>query len=123
MQFRQIRKILRQAVFAGVSLSLASCVFDEHHADCVEVGAQTFRLDMPADPALQLRIDSCHVDVDACEALCSMALRRAGLVGELTSCKVKLHPDAASVKVTYQIRHDGTGCAARGPLPQRLAQR
>jgi len=121
MQFRQIRKILRQAAFAGVSLSLASCVFDEHHADCVEVGAQTFRLDMPADPALQLRIDSCHVDVDACEALCSMALGRAGLVAELTSCKVKHHPDAASVKVTYQIRHDGTGCAARGPLAEHLA--
>ena len=38
--------------------------------DCTETVDQTIDVQSPAQPAMELKVDSCRVDVDACGALC-----------------------------------------------------
>jgi hypothetical protein len=118
---RPLRRVLQQIVLAGLSFSLASCVDGTDR--CKDSGEQTFKLETPADPPIQFRIDSCRIDVDACDALCALTLQRA-LVNRgaaVTSCKVELRGDTVFVKVGYDIILGGPGCPIEDAGPPFLA--
>jgi len=122
MQLRQLRRILQEVVLAGLPVSMAGCV-DGGSSECVEIAHHTFELETPAaDPPLQFQIDRCRVDVDACNALCAMALSRSDLNGWLTACEVELRPGVVSAKVTYGISHDHPGCPVEGRRPHGLTR-
>lgn len=124
MQLTRLRRILQQIVLAGLAVSLASCA-DGAGDRCTDPAEQTFKLETPADPPLQFRIDGCRVDVDACDALCALALDRAGLndghTAGITSCNVEFRADAVSVKVGYDVIRNQSLCPVDGPRPPFLA--
>jgi hypothetical protein len=125
MQLTRLRRILQQIVLAGLAVSLASCA--EGAGDrCTDPAEQTFKLETPADPPLQFRIDGCRVDVDACGVLCALAFDRAGLndgdTAGITSCEVEFRADAVSVKVGYNVIRNRQLCPLDGgPRPPFVA--
>jgi hypothetical protein len=77
-------------------------------------------IETPAEPPLPARVDSCRVDVDACLALCNMALERAGAGASASECKVTFEGSPANVEVGYYISNGGAGCPAEGRRPEGL---
>jgi hypothetical protein len=63
----------------------------------------------PADPPLQLRVESCRVDIDACPALCSLAMERAQIHYSPESCEVGFAGDTVRMKVHY-TSYDNSNC-------------
>jgi hypothetical protein len=61
-------------------------------------------IETPTDPALELRINSCRVDIDACPQLCELALERVniGTFG-VTRCTVGFADDAVLMDVDYNV--------------------
>ncbi|MEO8700244.1 MAG: hypothetical protein ABI867_09375 [Kofleriaceae bacterium] len=56
----------------------------------------------PVDEPLRLTMESCRLDVDACPALCTLALGRYGISGAVTqSCTVSFGDDHATLFVKY----------------------
>jgi hypothetical protein len=113
MKFRELRRILRQVVIAGLPATIGCDVgapigVPSCQAKRVE---QSFDLQRPnADPRLQLRIESCRVDVDACHDLCTVAMKQA-----VDECSVSFQPDTALVKVAYQVSSGLCGSQGRKP--------
>ncbi len=58
-------------------------------------------VETPTDPSLQLKVDSCRVDVDACPALCAMAMQRTQITFPPDSCTVGFEGEAVHMKVLY----------------------
>src|SRR5258708_4656452 len=103
MQFRKLRQILQQIVVAG--LPVAGCdvgaVTGEPHDECTTHVQKTLEVTTPADAPMQLRIDSCRVDVDACPELCSMTMQRDGIHEGHELCLVSFTDDLVEVTVSY----------------------
>jgi hypothetical protein len=56
----------------------------------------------PVDAPLELRLESCRLDADACTQLCTLALSRAGEGGATTeSCHVAFQGDGADLYIRY----------------------
>lgn len=92
---------------AGVTLAACACTATEH---------QTLTVSTPADPAMQFRVDSCRADPDACPALCSLALERAGFMGSVDSCDVSFAGTTVTLDVAFEVDDHGFGCpSAPGP--------
>src|SRR5688572_22980733 len=66
MQFRELRRILQQIVIAGLPATSGCFFTDSVEDECYELKSRLVVIGEPAEPALQLKIDSCRVDVDAC---------------------------------------------------------
>ncbi len=67
-----------------------------------------------------LEVEDCQVDVDACDALCTMELD-ANVVDldQMTGCAVRFDGSTVHVEVTYDIETDDGGCDSEpepGPL-------
>jgi len=117
----QLQRILPQIVLAGIAISLAGCTDASEPASCTRPAQHTFSITTPADPAVQFCVEGCRVDVDACDALCTVAFERGGVdVGRLagiTSCTVEFRGAAVSVKVGYDVYADQQLCPVAGGAP------
>lgn len=60
---------------------------------------------------MQLRIESCRVDVDACQDLCNAAARAVNLFGAVTGCNVTFDSGATYVSI------DVSAFATSGGVP------
>jgi hypothetical protein len=120
MQFRELRRVLQTIVLAG----LPACdlgVPDSGGDECYRSVVKEFVLETPADPPLQLRIESCRVDADACAELCTMVMQRAGL-GTPYSCAVTFQGSEARVTTSYQEVDNPNLCGTEGRRPAGLVE-
>src|SRR5678815_1785456 len=77
MQFRELRRVLQAIVLAGLPAcglgeGVIGTVGGGSDTDCERTVTKKFDVAEPAEPPVQLRIESCRVDVDACLDLCTM---------------------------------------------------
>ena len=119
MKLRELRRALQAIVLAGVpaGAGLAGCDDDV----CVDTFHRTWTLQVPADPPLQLRIEACRLDVDACYALCEMAMERAGIGDAPTACDVDFVGDHVDVAVAWERGTSHPSCPVPGRRPGALA--
>jgi hypothetical protein len=65
MRFRELRQLLQSIVVAGLPVAAGGCnVLDNHEPCSYEEKSRILRASEPADAVLQLKIDSCRVDVE-----------------------------------------------------------
>jgi len=110
MRFRELRHLLQQVVIAGLPIT-AGC-FGSAPDDVVEPPdpnecgithhERSTSLTLPATPPLQLRINSCKLDVDACVSLCAELMRAWSTGGTLETCDVAFD-GAVEVALSYSI--------------------
>ena len=93
---------------------LAAC--GDVGGDCQQEVTKTLTIQTPADPPLQLRVEQCQVDVDACPQLCTLAAQRANLSVTPESCDVKFSTTEVQLDIKYQDFTGGIGCP--GPQPE-----
>jgi hypothetical protein len=86
--------------------------------DCQQEVTKQLTISTPADAPLQLRVDQCQVDVDACPALCSLAAQRANLTQTPQSCDVKFGATEVELDIKYQDFTGGIGCPGPEPQPE-----
>jgi outer membrane murein-binding lipoprotein Lpp len=91
-------KLIVAATIAA--LSIAGCSSND---DCAqEQVSKRLTINEPADPALQLSVDSCRVDVDACPSLCALALERVKIQSfGVNGCKVGFADAKVLMDVDY----------------------
>ena len=75
------------------SLPLAAGGHHGPRRQCIEHTSGRWSRRTRARTALQLKIESCRVDVDACIRLCSTLLDDAQVFGSLTGCAVTFQDD------------------------------
>src|SRR5262245_58252815 len=122
MRLRELHRILHQVVLAGLPVGAGACLDGVLPGQqCYEQVDRVIPIQTPADPSLQLKIDSCRVDVDACNELCAMAMQRSGIPGGPTGCKVEFQGSVVAVAVRYEVSHDGANCPVEGRRPAGLA--
>ena len=86
--------------------------------DCVDTVDRSFDLATPADLALQLKIDRCRIDVDACTDLCREAREMNNVPMEMpTACSVEFHDASVEVDVSYEVSTSGEDCPVDNPQP------
>lgn len=87
-------------VVLGLLLALGACSDnDSCEQDPV---SKRLTVETPADPALQLRVSSCQVDIDACPALCELALERVQIPSlRVNACKVGFAGSKVLLDVDY----------------------
>lgn len=90
-------------VVLGVLLAAAVAGCDNNNDSCDQAPvSKRVTIETPTDPALQLRVSSCEVDIDACKALCELALERLNIATfGVTSCKVGFSGDRVLMDVDY----------------------
>ena len=115
MQLRRLRRVMLEVGLLGLA-SAGACGPDSAGPDasCEETVHRTFEIATPADAPLQLRIDSCRLDVDACRALCAMMMMRSQLGSNPTSCDVEFRPATVAATATYTVFHGDNGCPIFG---------
>lgn len=103
-----MRRILWIAVAAA-----SGCAVDPIPVgdSCVDHHEETIEIQTPADPPMELRIESCQLDLDACQAVCDMAMSRHGISETSTSCGIAFEPLSIAVHVAYDTDNGGNGCA------------
>jgi hypothetical protein len=101
---------LLQIVIAGLPATTAGCVEAVIDTDCVDTVERTYQVETPADPPLQLRIESCRVDVDACTELCRETMERNNVMRMPSTCSVRFADSSVEVEVTYEVYNGGSGC-------------
>lgn len=97
-----MRSVHRVVVITLAVVPLSAACGNDHD-DCSPTAvSKRLEVEVPADPALQLRVDSCRVDADACPALCELALQRVN-VGSfgVNSCRVGFAGDVVLMDVDY----------------------
>lgn len=122
MRHRTLRRILQTIVFAG--LPLTACVdgdTTEPDDNCSRTLPEEVTFLRPADPPLELSIERCLRDADACRDLCLMAMDRQEYAGWLSACKVTFEgDDVVHVDLAHTIELDGAGCPVDGRRPAGL---
>src|SRR3954469_26027540 len=62
------------------------------------------------DPPLRMQIESCRVDVDACDSLCNLAMKRA-VSGAITEhCAVTFEGGNVIMQIAYEIPNPDAVC-------------
>ncbi|HWO22165.1 MAG TPA: hypothetical protein VNO30_25555 [Kofleriaceae bacterium] len=123
MRYRDLRRILQQIVIAGLPATTAGCVEAVIDTDCIDTVDRTFHLETPADPPLELKINRCRVDVDACNDLCAETLERNNILHTPTSCTVDFMGEAnLDVNVSYETSSGEDGCPIEGRRPAGLVE-
>ena len=118
MRFRELRRVLQTIVVAG----LPACgLVDSVDDDCYRTVIKQFTVDTPTDAPLQLRIESCRVDADACMELCSMLMTRAQLPAPNT-CAVEFRGTDVHVTTSRSEWTGGSGCPTEGRRPAGLVE-
>jgi hypothetical protein len=111
VRFRELRRILQPFAVAGIPVMAAGCVEAVIDDDCVDTVERSYELSTPAPPALQLKIDRCRIDVDACTDLCreAMELNNVPMTAP-TACKVVFLDSTVHVDVSFEVSSDGEDC-------------
>jgi hypothetical protein len=122
MRFRELRRVLQTIVLAG----LPACFLDDLERtggdECVRTIVKEFNVtSAPSDPPLQLRIESCRVDVDACMELCNLLMTRAQLPPP-NSCAVTFDGDDAHASAAYSESTGNPDCGVEGRRPAGLVK-
>jgi hypothetical protein len=117
MKFRELRQLLQSIVVAA--LPLGGCV-DLNPEDCEEQRRRVLSAVEPADAVLQLKIDSCRADVDACFPLCHELLQREGVQSGVNKCEVLFGDSGVTASVTYTVYNGGSHCPVDGRRPAGL---
>lgn len=117
-----VRRIVPRLVLAGlVSVTATGCLIEaflpSSGGDCTTQVDKTISLQTPADPPMDLRVESCRVDVDACPALCSLAMSRANIQNAPTACKAEFQGDTVDLKVSYIVQGSGPNCPVEDFAP------
>ncbi|MBX3156499.1 MAG: hypothetical protein KF773_10905 [Deltaproteobacteria bacterium] len=118
MRFRELRRIVQTIVLAG--LPAAGCT-SLYSSDCVERHDESIEIPEPAEPSMQLKIESCRRDVDACTDLCLSAMQKAGLGGSYVACEVTFRDKKTVVDLVYDVTTGGPNCPVDGRRPAGLA--
>ena len=107
MQFRELRRVLQSIVLATLPTACVGDVVGSvgNSDDCSSEVSRQFAFETPADPPLDLRVESCRLDADACQALCTMLMARAGL-GSPTTCEVRFDDVTVHAAASYTTRRD-----------------
>ncbi|HEY5943945.1 MAG TPA: ferritin-like domain-containing protein [Kofleriaceae bacterium] len=125
MQFRELRRVLQSIVLAGLpACGLTGGLVDTisgGSGECTRTVNKSFTVDTPADPPMQLRIESCRVDVDACMELCSMLMTRAELPAPNT-CAVTFEGDQVHATAAYTESTGNPSCGVEGRRPAGLVE-
>lgn len=95
---------------AGLPAAGGGCVAAVIDTDCVDTIDRSFVVSTPADPPLQFRIETCRVDVAACQELCRVTLERNQINDTPTKCKVSFNGDNIDVDVSYEVFTGGDSC-------------
>ncbi|HTL36443.1 MAG TPA: ferritin-like domain-containing protein [Kofleriaceae bacterium] len=92
--------------------------------ECERTVSHEFDVDLPSDPPLDLRVESCRMDADVCKAVCDLLVSRAGFPGG--TCVVTFSADSAHAATSYTERIDSPYCnqgsASEGRRPAGLVQ-
>ena len=123
VQVKRLRSVLREVVIA--SMAAGGCAGNPLGGSgpdqCVDHKSATLtRSDPNANASLQLKIESCRVDVDACITLCSQIMNDAQLSGDLKKCDVAFGGGDVNVTVAYDVFRDGAPCGSIGRRPEGL---
>lgn len=122
MRLRELRAILQSVVIAGLP-AMGGC-FDgdgnPFERDCTDEVTRDLLLQGPHDPELELKIESCRMDADACQELCVLAMQRAGIGSYPETCKVGFSGDDVALEVGYTVYNGGSGCPVDGRRPAGL---
>ena len=86
--------------------------------DCQQEVQKTLTISTPADPPLQLKVEQCEVDVDACPALCTLAAQRANLSVTPETCDVHFNTSEVQLDIKYLDFTGGIGCPRPEPQPE-----
>ena len=123
MQFRELRRVLQTIVLAGLpACGLGEGLIDVIDEDsCSRTVIKEFRFETPADPPLQLRVESCRVDADACMDMCAMLMTRAELPGPST-CAAEFQGDTVHAVASYTESTNNPECGVEGRRPAGLVQ-
>jgi hypothetical protein len=122
MRFRELRRLLQSIVIAGLPAGLPACDGSPLDPVCSRTLDRSFDVrSSPQDPTLQLRIERCRVDADACFDLCDMLMQRAELPSP-GACAVTFDGDDAHVETTYTVATGNPGCASEGRRPEGLLE-
>jgi hypothetical protein len=121
MQFRQLRQILQHIVLAGMPLAASACGIIDDDQECFETKSRTLYATEPAEASLQLKIDNCRADVDACTQLCTAMMRSEEILEAPSSCEVKFIGDRVQANVVYVHENGGSHCPVAGRRPTGLA--
>jgi len=114
MRFRQLRRLL-----LGVGLAGLSACSNNPLTPCGNPQSAHYDLTIShPTPAMQLRIESCRVDADACSDLCNAAAQAGQVNGSVSKCDVSF--DAQSAYVSIDAMSGGCvanagGAGAGGP--------
>lgn len=89
-------------VVLGLIAALAITGCDSNDSCDQEPVSKRLTIETPTDPALQLRVSSCEVDIDACKALCELALERVNIATfAVNACKVGFSGARVLMDVEY----------------------
>lgn len=124
MRVYQLLVVAGAVALAGCDTSILT------GSDCTESVDKTIDLDSPL-PAVQLKIEACRVDIDACGALCSRVMKdnnlgSSGFMGgdlpfpnqgapadtfiPFTKCAVSFEGTTTHVEVAYDQFNGGENC-------------
>ena len=67
-----------------------------------------------ASAPLQLKVESCRLDIDACPSLCAMELRLKQVQAVAQSCVVSFSGDSVAMRVTYNTLPTDGSCGFGG---------
>lgn len=121
-QFRDLRRALQAIVLASLPAACVGTVdsgVGTVGGRCGQTVSKSFSFATPSDPAVDLRVESCRVDADACKDLCTILMQRAGLSTPST-CAVQFRGDTVEASASYWQEISGPGCAAEGRRPAGL---
>jgi len=125
MRFRELRRVLQTIVVAGLpACGLGEGVIDtiSNDGECVRTITKQFTVpESGAELAVQLRIESCRVDVDACMELCSILMEKSELPAPNT-CIVYFKGDDAHATASYQESTGNPSCGVEGRRPAGLVE-
>lgn len=112
MQFRELRRVLQSIVLATLPACNVGNIADpvDDDLDCYPKVSRDFSFDAPADdPPLDLRVETCRLDADACVSLCKILMKRAG-VGAPTQCEVHFEGDTVKASASYRTSNPDASC-------------
>ena len=127
MQFRELRSVLQKIVVAGLPAVTGCGVLDvvgsvDTEEECTRTVKKLFTVNAAtADPPLELRIESCRVDADACVELCSTLMARAELPYPEV-CGVQFLATGQVNVVTQYTMETGSCHSAEGRRPAGLVE-
>lgn len=128
--------VLRRTLALALVLAGGCSSDDNSTGDCaVSHETKTITTPEPAEnPGLQFKIESCRADIDACPALCALAMTQAGInfnqgggfaepgiptdsngapissVAPAVDCDVTFRDGNVSMKVKYDVYNSTVGC-------------